>query len=151
MMQAEVKALFARHGLRCTKQRETLFSALASSKSHPTAEELFEQVRCELPGISLATVYNTLHALANCGLCRRIPGGTGGGCRFDADTRDHVHICYPDGRMIDAPVDVSERIVGSIPRSLLQALEREFGFELASVSVQVEAKAPECGCERDGD
>src|SRR6185503_2137091 len=39
------RELFERHRLRCTQQRVALYEALASCKSHPTAEELFQYVK----------------------------------------------------------------------------------------------------------
>ena len=46
---AGIRQLFADHDLRWTKQREEVYTALAASKAHPTAEELFNQVQSAAP------------------------------------------------------------------------------------------------------
>lgn len=109
------RAMFRDHGIRCTRQRELVYIALASTDTHPTAEDLLTSVRGEDPGISQATVYNTLDTLTGCGLARRLPSrAAGGACRYDADLRPHVHLTLPDGRVIDAPEGVSDAILGAL-------------------------------------
>ena len=75
----DLRELFRAHGLRCTRQRERIYEALASSTSHPTAEELHLAVRDADGGLSLATVYNTLEAFTERGLCRRVPSASTSG------------------------------------------------------------------------
>jgi Fur family peroxide stress response transcriptional regulator len=59
-------------GLRSTPQRELIYSVLLSKRDHPTADQVFTRVKEELPGISLATVYNCLDTLVQCGLVRQV-------------------------------------------------------------------------------
>ena len=59
-------------GLRSTPQREVVYNVLMQKRDHPTAEEVFTRVRERRPGISLATVYNCLETLAQCGLVRQV-------------------------------------------------------------------------------
>ena len=140
-MAPETRELFARHGLRCTRQRDELYRALAASKAHPTAEELFEQVRPTSPSLSLATVYNTLDAFCRVGLCIRLPNATGvGPCRFDAETCRRVHVALDDGRVLDAPEDVSNRILDAISDEDLRELERRLGVRIGQVQLQLVAK-----------
>ncbi len=54
---------------RITHQREIILDELRSVKTHPTADELFEQVRSRLPRVSLATVYRNLEWLCQQGYC----------------------------------------------------------------------------------
>ncbi len=137
-MAPDTRDLFARHGLRCTRQRDELYRALAMSKSHPTAEELYEQVKTLSPSLSLATVYNTLEAFCRVGLCIRLPNAGGvGPCRFDAETGRRVHVALDDGRILDAPDDLSERILGAISPEDLRELERRLGVDINDVQLQV--------------
>lgn len=111
----DARALFRDHAVRCTRQRELVYLALAATSAHPTAEELLTAVRLDDPGISQATVYNTLDTLTGRVLARRLPSRTAGGpCRYDADLRPHVHLTLPDGRVIDAPAGVSDAILGAL-------------------------------------
>lgn len=86
---------------RTTRQRTVILEELRTSRTHPTADELYERVRRRLPRISLGTVYRTLEALARAGTVR-VLGGPGGQRRFDAAAGDHGHIrCARCGRVDD--------------------------------------------------
>ena len=47
-----------------SKQRDDLLSILKNSKSHPTAEELYEKVKEKIPNVSRGTVYRNLKDLS---------------------------------------------------------------------------------------
>ena len=139
---SEASDIFVRHGLRRTRQRERLYEALAASTAHPTAEELYEQVRRDTPGLSLATVYNTLEAFCRVGLCLRLPSASGSGpCRFDAETAARVHVSLDDGRVLDAPMDISERMLASLSREDIRELEGRLGVRVGQVRVQLLARS----------
>jgi len=131
--------MLERHGLRCTAQREVIYSALAATSTHPTAEELFGQVRQRLPGVSLATVYNTLEVLTRRGLARRYSNflGIDGPARFDADVSQHVHLVTDDGRVRDVPADLGERIVASLPAALVDEIESRLGVRVDRVNIEL--------------
>ncbi len=59
-------------GFRFTAQRREVYDALLLKRDHPTAVDVFLRVQKKLPGISLATVYNCLETLAECGLVRAV-------------------------------------------------------------------------------
>lgn len=140
-----IAALFADRGLRCTRQRQDVYAALAATTAHPTAEELHGLVLAgagESPdeAVSLATVYNTLEALTDAGLVRKIPTPEGG-ARYDADTSDHMHLMLGDGAVRDVPADLGRRFLEQIPDSLVDELERRMGVTVRRVSVSVVADA----------
>ncbi|MBN1783193.1 transcriptional repressor [bacterium] len=86
-----------------SKQRELILNILRSSKSHPTADEVYEQARLQIPKISLGTVYRNLNFLAAEGRIQRL-GFDSGIAQFDGDLRDHYHIrCTRCGRIEDVP------------------------------------------------
>lgn len=134
--------LFTRHALRCTRQRVEVYSALASTKSHPTAEELHRMVESRSPGMSLATVYNTLEVLCGAGLARRVP--TAGSCpaRYDADTSPHLHLVDENGEVVDLPADLAQEILGSLPEGLERRLADRFGRRVSHVSIQISSDGP---------
>ena len=87
-------------GLRVTNQRREIFKTVASSHKHPSAEEVFEQVRHKLSNVSLDTVYRTLSSLEQMELLIRV--GTPAKERFDGDLRPHAHfICSRCGEVYD--------------------------------------------------
>ena len=116
-MNNSTKSLFATKNLRCTRQRIEVYAALASTKRHPTADELHNLVQHSTPGTSLATVYNTLETLCDAGLCQKI-NTPAGAARYDADLSRHLHVVNDDGSVIDVPDDLSKKITSSLPNNL---------------------------------
>ncbi len=89
-----------RRGLRVTEQRREIFKTVASSHSHPSAEDVFAVVREKMSNVSLDTVYRTLASLADMELILRV--GTAYKERFDGDLRPHAHfICSDCGEVYD--------------------------------------------------
>jgi Fur family peroxide stress response transcriptional regulator len=133
-----IRELFRGNELRHTRQRELVYSALSSSKLHPTAEDLFHQVRIADAELSLATVYNTLEAFCTAGLARRVPAGSGP-CRFDADMREHAHLVCADGGVSDLPEDLSRQLLAAISPGALAEIAHRLGVVVERVNVQVHA------------
>lgn len=100
--------------LRITKQRRIILEELRLSKNHPTADELYEKVRCRLPRISLGTVYRNLELLSRGGMVGRI-GTTETKMRFDSVAEPHYHIhCRRCGRVSDLELTDPPDLVGLI-------------------------------------
>ena len=93
-------------GTKKSKQREKIFYALKGTRSHPTAEWIYEEVRGDLPNISLGTVYRNLHVLKQQGKILELDFGEGTR-RYDAFTHDHYHfICEECGSVKDLDIPV---------------------------------------------
>ncbi|MEM7754454.1 MAG: Fur family transcriptional regulator [Planctomycetota bacterium] len=138
----DLRDVFRGVGLRCTRQRELVYSALAATKAHPTADELHLTVKADEPGLSLATVYNTLEAFTAAGLCRRLPSSNGAGpCRYDADTSRHAHVALADGRVVDVPIELGEALLEGVPPELVAKIESELGVSIDDVSVTLHARS----------
>jgi Fur family peroxide stress response transcriptional regulator len=104
-----------RAGLKLTPQRIAIVREIADDFSHPTAQALFERLRPAFPTMSFATVYNTLDALAGCGLTGSL--NLGGAVRFDPNTDPHHHaVCDGCGMVLDIDVDVA--VDAAAPASL---------------------------------
>lgn len=106
----------AKPTLRLTRQRRLILQALRSSKTHPTADELYEMVREKLPHISLGTVYRNLEIMASSGIIRKLETA-GTQKRFDGILEDHYHVrCVRCGRVDDLPVKsikaVDDAVIG---------------------------------------
>lgn len=99
-MLAELK----KAGLKLTPQRIAIVREIADDLSHPTAQSLFDRLRPAFPTMSFATVYNTLDALARCGLTGTLH--LGGAVRFDPNTQPHHHaVCDACGLVVDLPAE----------------------------------------------
>ncbi len=132
----QIRELFRQHGLRSTRQREMLYAILHETTEHPTAEELFQKVRDDDPGLGLATVYNALDVFMDCGLCRRIHRSDGGPARFDGNTGDHAHVATADGKVVDVPDDLSRQVLSRVGPELIAQIEQRMGVKVAAVSLQ---------------
>jgi len=122
-------------GRRVTPQRRAIIQALLEDRSHPTAEQIYTHVRGVMPDISPATVYNTLHELAEIGLLLELDVGLGER-RYDVKTTGHAHlVCMRCGRVEDVPYDC-ETLVSS-PRE-------SRGFQVVSCDVIFRGYCPDC-------
>jgi Fur family peroxide stress response transcriptional regulator len=77
-------------GLRPTPQREVVFKVITEKRDHPTADEIFARVKSQMPTISLATVYNCLETLVQCGLVRQV-NLERGATRYCPNLHEHAH------------------------------------------------------------
>ena len=134
---------FSARGLRCTRQREAIYAALRDTDTHPTADEIYRGVKPVLPGMSLATVYNTLELLCKHGMVTKLPAAEGQTCaRYDADLTPHIHArCVHTGRVYDVPAELSTRLREAIPAGLLAELEAAIGVRVADVHLEVLAES----------
>ncbi len=82
-------------------QRDAILKVVKNTNSHPGAEWIYEQVKKEIPNISMGTIYRNLRLLANNGQIKdlSIPGTPN---RFDGRTSNHHHlVCEKCGRIFD--------------------------------------------------
>src|ERR671938_1130496 len=88
-------------GYSLTSQRAAVHDYLSGVDHHPTAEEVFLNVKRKLPRISLATVYKNLEALVACAAISKLTYGDGS-ARYDIRTDHHYHTrCLRCGRIWD--------------------------------------------------
>lgn len=88
-------------GVRITPQRHAILEYLISSKSHPTADEIYKSLASEFPNMSVATVYNNLRVFLGVKLIKELTYGDVSS-RFDFVTHDHYHIiCDECGKIVD--------------------------------------------------
>lgn len=88
-----------------SRQREALLTLLKSTRSHPSADWLYENLRKEFPNISLATVYRNLTLLAKNGDIVKIQTSSNKE-HFDGFTYRHNHfVCKKCERIFDVSAD----------------------------------------------
>jgi Fe2+ or Zn2+ uptake regulation protein len=101
----KVCAKFRDEGRRITPQRRAIVRALLNNGTHPTADQILTRVQREMPNISLATIYNTLHEMEEMGLLKEMDFGLGlKERRYDVVMEAHDHlICLRCGHVKDVP------------------------------------------------
>jgi Fur family peroxide stress response transcriptional regulator len=112
-----------------TEQRRSVYDAIMDQRDHPTAVEVFMRVKGKVPSISLATVYNCLETLCECGLVRHVHHDREPS-RYCANLREHAHFfCEGCGSVTDLPLR-PERTVEDIWEMPAAAIvsQREVAF-----------------------
>lgn len=90
-----------------SRQREAVYEAVCSVRSHPTADEVYDSVKKKLPNVSLATVYRNLSLLCSEGKLIMINTGDGA-THYDGFTEKHHHlVCSVCGKVVDLDLSVS--------------------------------------------
>jgi Fur family peroxide stress response transcriptional regulator len=99
-----------KRGIPLTVQRRSVFAAVLARSDHPTAEQVFQDIRADVPGISRTTVYRALDTLVEMGLVRKA-SHLGAAARFDPNTERHHHIVC---RKCETVVDLSARALDGL-------------------------------------
>lgn len=122
--------------MRMTRQRKVILEEVKRLADHPSAEEIYERVRKQLPRISLGTVYRNLEILSELGEIQKLElGGTLK--RFDWNTKKHYHIrCINCDRVDDAPMGFMDHVE--------TALDDTTGYQIMGHRLEFLGLCPEC-------
>lgn len=115
-----------------TKYGEQILTIVMRKGEHPTAEQVFMEMKVNNPKIAQGTVYNNLNALVDEGRIIRIsePGFPD---RFDNTTRHDHMVCIKCGRLADVKLpDFTEEI------------ERNSGEKIISYDLRIRYICLEC-------
>lgn len=131
-----LKSALEASGHRHTAQRAAIYRYLRSVTTHPTADDIFTQVREVLPDISLATVYKALEAFVEAGVARKLTLGSGP-ARYDGRTDDHDHVrCLECGVVRD--------VAGQHDAEMIRGFRDEDGFEIVGYRLEFIGYCPSC-------
>jgi Fe2+ or Zn2+ uptake regulation protein len=108
MADRKVLQLLDRHGIRPSAQRLVVTEHILKARDHPSADELWGQIKRTFPMVSRATVYNTLHLLADKGIIRELTLSEGRVVYDPITERHHHFIDVTDGSIHDVPWDALE-------------------------------------------
>lgn len=104
-------------GFKLTPQRIAILKFLEGNTAHPTADDIYTEIRKKNPTVSFATVYNTVQALKERGELLEItidPDRK----HFDPNPEPHHHIiCSKCRKIADIFVDYSEAL--KLPEEVL--------------------------------
>jgi len=123
-------------GLSVTVKRRAVLEMILERRDHPTAEEVYGDIRSRLPTVSRTTVYRILSTLVRLGSIAKVchPGSA---ARFEPRLEPHDHlVCTHCERIID------------IERKPLDEVEwpdvRRQGFEIRGCEVHFRGLCREC-------
>jgi Fe2+ or Zn2+ uptake regulation protein len=115
---------------------QAVLDVLRATDQHPTALEIYEEVKHERPRIGLATIYRILHQLTQQGVIKAIGENES---RYDAHIQRHDHaVCTRCGALLDVPMDIY------LAHESLQAAARAAGIELYSHEVRLYGLCAAC-------
>lgn len=104
-------------GHRLTPQRREVYGVLLGERDHPTATEVFLRAKQKMPGISLATVYNCLETLVDCGLVKQV-NVEREATRYCPNLEEHGHfVCEACGTVHDVPMSSRSRRGWQLPET----------------------------------
>lgn len=119
-----------------SRQRNLIFEAIKNNPIHPTAKEVYSQVRRVCPNISLGTVYRNLNYLSETGFIKHI--SVSDGCdRYDGRLDRHFHlICKCCGRVTDVEAEKDTGIEKSA--------ETLTGYIVDDMDIVMRGVCPDC-------
>jgi Fur family peroxide stress response transcriptional regulator len=125
---------------RMTKQRKIVYDVLLEEpRDHPTASEVFLRAKTQMPGISLATVYNCLETLTHSGLIKQV-NVSREASRFCPNLRPHAHFfCARCEQVFD--IDLRRQA------DAVSAWELPEGSKVDHVDVAMKGLCPHCASE----
>ena len=122
---------------RLTPQRIALLRLLAASDGHPSASQLYEQMKDQFPTTSLGTVYKTLNVLKEIDEVLEL-GFSGYDNRYDGKRPyPHPHlICIRCQKILDPEV--------SLAQGLIQEVAQSSGYQIVGHRLDFYGLCPDC-------
>ena len=133
----ELMSTLQERGYRLTPQRVALLRLLAASDEHPSAAQLYDQLKAQFPTTSPATIYKTLNLLKDLGEVLEL-GFSDDDNRYDGrKPYPHPHlICIHCRKIIDPDV--------SLAQTLVQEVAQLSGYEVVSHRLDFYGICPAC-------
>lgn len=128
-------------GLRLTPQRIAICEFLAHTERHPSAYQVYEELAATHPGISRATVYNTLNTLRELGAIVELSFGSDH-THYETNTQPHVNlICLRCHQIVDYFGDPGVD-------ALTEGVRQELGFQTVAVKLDLVGFCEACRQQR---
>lgn len=119
-------------GIKPTSQRALILDYLRNNKTHPSTEEIYQDLQKEVAVLSRATVYNTVNIFREKGILRILDLGDDV-AHYDIDPEDHAHFqCTSCNR------------IWNIQYEDLPELGTPKGFKVEDIQLIMRGKCAEC-------
>ncbi|MGC4376362.1 Fur family transcriptional regulator [Fictibacillus sp. Mic-4] len=129
-------ALLKNNGVRMTVQRMAILEYLATTDSHPTADEIYKYLTNRLLNITNATIYNNLKCFKKYGLIKEWTYGEASS-RYEWAKNFHYHVvCRCCGKMRDFNYPELKEIE--------EYAEKLSGFQISCHLFEIHGICPEC-------
>jgi len=110
----EIIDLFRENEFKVTTQRLAICKFIFSREDHPSADQIYQELKIDYPTISLGTIYKTLHLLKELGLIQEL-GFNEGSIRYDPDMELHINmVCSKCGKISDYKAENVKKLWSAI-------------------------------------
>jgi len=112
--------------IRLSHQRLKVLEYMYNNRTHPTVDEIYRNLRNEIPTLSKTTVYNTLDTLIEAELVRII-NIEDNEARYDIDTSNHGHFkCESCGAIYDFKINLDFLDIKELKDFMISSKEINF-------------------------
>ncbi len=126
------KQVLLEHGVRPLNHRVAVYRYLVEHQNHPTADDIYGDLKRHMSSISRTTVYNVLNLLCDHNVVKRIAIEKNE-MRYDANTANHIHFkCRDCGNVYDLHTNTFPQI--AVPD----------GFCAEDVQINITGYCPAC-------
>jgi Fe2+ or Zn2+ uptake regulation protein len=126
------KRILLDHGVRPLNHRVAVYRYLVDHQNHPTADDIYGELKKHMASISRTTVYNVLNLLCDRNVVKRIAIEKNE-MRYDANIANHMHFkCSDCGNVYD---------LHSVGFPDVQVPD---GFTIDDVQVNITGHCPAC-------
>jgi Fur family peroxide stress response transcriptional regulator len=119
------------------KKRDAILAYLQSTDTHPSADMVFGELKPQIPGLSLGTVYRNLAIFREQGDVISV-GTVNGSERFDGHTQPHIHFICDDCHQI---LDLHRL---QLPEQIYVDAQREYGCSVSGCQLTVNGLCQAC-------
>lgn len=136
-MNANYLDALRRAGLRVTQQHIAICELLYRSDTHPTSNDIYQQLKERYPSLSLATIYNTLDVLVGMGYVNVLGSIGDDKVHFDGNTSPHVNLaCIKCHKIVDLQSDLIDQLDSEI--------NQNSGYRVLGARVLYYGICPQC-------
>lgn len=127
------KHILKKHDIRVSHQRLMILDYLVNNRTHPTADDIYKDLKSKDPILSQATVYNTLNLFVKNNIVSELDFNQSRK-RYDFYQKHHAHfICGRCGDILDLNIDIDNL--------KFDGLE---GYEINNVDLTIRGICPNC-------
>lgn len=128
------------HGVKGSVQRVAVMKYLLEHHTHPSVDEIYNDLVRKLPTLSKTTIYNTLKLFVDQGVVRMLTID-GKNANFDGDTSEHAHFfCFGCEKIYDIPQSKT---------NCKQEISLPGGFKAEQTELYYKGYCPACLTKRD--
>ncbi|MBN2427911.1 MAG: transcriptional repressor [Deltaproteobacteria bacterium] len=122
---------------RITPQRLAILKTLASTRAHPSVEQIFDKVKVDFPTTSIATVYKTVSLLKDMGELIEFSFGEGSNHYDGRSAVPHPHFICTSCRKIE-DIDVPDL------EMITEKLAEKENYQITAFQLNFYGKCPDC-------